>query len=65
MNTHIWCDACQKIQPLIIHEHGGHDTSGVYSKPTDLVCGACKQIIATTYSVDQESLKAMAEAGAS
>jgi hypothetical protein len=50
--THIWGDSCQAIQPLITDELGSTDTTGVCSNATDLVCGVCKQIIATTYSAN-------------
>ena len=49
-NTHIWCDNCEAIKPLMTDEMSGRDVRGEFEKPTDLICGECRLVIATTYS---------------
>lgn len=49
-NTHIYCDNCESIQPMLLDEMPGTDTSGKFIQPTDVLCGTCKLVIATTYS---------------
>jgi thiol-disulfide isomerase/thioredoxin len=46
--SHVWCDACQKIQPMIFdvmqaNRNNDHDAAGI-------VCAECKSIIATLHA---------------
>ena len=50
MNSHIYCDNCDSIQPCVEVEMEGTDASGKYITPTHLKCGECHYVIATTYS---------------
>ena len=49
--SHVWCDACQKIQPMIFdvmqaNRKNDHDAA-------DIVCDECKSIIATLLRAQQ------------
>ncbi|MCC6531552.1 MAG: hypothetical protein IT531_03305 [Burkholderiales bacterium] len=47
-NAHIYCHVCKSIQPLVVDEPQPGD-GGEFEAATDLVCGACQFIVATTY----------------
>jgi len=48
-HTHIWCNLCEMIRPLLIQDMHADDASGAYSEASDLRCGACGFVIATLY----------------
>ena len=48
-HTHIWCDQCKAIRPLIISDMHRDDASGRFSEASDLLCGTCYLVIATLY----------------
>ena len=48
-HTHVWCNLCQMIRPLIIEDLHADDRSGAYTEASDLMCGACGFVIATLY----------------
>jgi hypothetical protein len=48
-NAHIYCHLCESIQPLVVDEPQ-HTKRGPYDTATDLVCGACQFVVATTYT---------------
>lgn len=50
MNSHIWCDNCDSIQPLIVDRLDGDDVTGKFTDADDLVCATCKLVISTTYA---------------
>jgi hypothetical protein len=49
-NTHTWCDFCEDVRPILEAEMGGDDVSGKFTNATDLLCGECRLVIATTYT---------------
>jgi hypothetical protein len=49
LHTHIWCDACQRIQPLQIVDLHKDDATGHYTNASDVHCGSCGYLIATLY----------------
>lgn len=50
----IYCEGCGEIRPLVMDEMPGKDVSGKFSRPTDMMCGDCKLVIATTYLKDAD-----------
>jgi hypothetical protein len=48
-NAQIYCHVCDAIQPLVVDEPQPA-RRGPYEDATDLVCGACQFIVATTYT---------------
>jgi hypothetical protein len=48
-NAQIYCHVCDAIQPLVVDEPQ-RARCGPYENATDLVCGACQFIVATTYT---------------
>jgi len=48
-HTHVWCNLCQMIRPLLLQDMHADDASGAYSEASDLRCGACGFVIATLY----------------
>jgi hypothetical protein len=48
-NAHIYCHLCDAIQPLVVDEPQRAER-GPYDNATDLVCGACQFVVATTYT---------------
>lgn len=50
MQSHVWCDNCDGVQPLVEDKMYGDDAAGKgYINPTDLMCGKCHLVIATTW----------------
>lgn len=49
-SSHVWCDQCESIQPMLLAPMEGRDTTGQFSKPVDILCGTCHLVIATMYS---------------
>lgn len=50
MQSHIWCDACETVRPLVADKMYGNDAQGKgFINPTDLMCGECHLVIATTW----------------
>ena len=48
-HTHIWCDQCQTIRPVVIVDMHADDASGAYTDASDLRCDFCSFVIATLY----------------
>ena len=48
-HTHIWCDTCQAIRPVVIVDMHADDASGAYTEASDLRCDFCGFVIATLY----------------
>jgi hypothetical protein len=48
--AHVYCHVCGSIQPLIVDEPQ-RATDGPYDHATDLVCGGCQFVVATTYAL--------------
>lgn len=48
--THIYCELCSRIQPLVVADNGGGDVTGRYTDSADLLCGGCQLILATVYN---------------
>ena len=46
--AHIYCHTCRSIQPLVVDEPQRAEF-GAYDYATDLVCGGCQFVVATTY----------------
>ena len=46
--AHIYCHTCRSIQPLVVDEPQRAE-DGAYDFATDLVCGGCQFVVATTY----------------
>jgi hypothetical protein len=50
LDSHIWCENCEKATPLIVDRNNPEIGS---SKPTtDFICGECHLVIATTHAID-------------
>jgi hypothetical protein len=45
----IWCRNCDSIQRLELGNLEGPDVTGRFIGGTDLLCGQCRFVIATTY----------------
>jgi hypothetical protein len=55
----IWCDSCDTVRPLAVDAMFGKDAQGKgFINPTDLMCGTCRLVIATTWD---ESFAALGE----
>lgn len=50
MQSHIWCDCCECIRPLVIGSMEGDDVSGKFTDAADLLCGECHFVIATVFN---------------
>ena len=63
-NTHIHCDACGSIQPMVIEPPEGEDVSGRYTGASDILCGRCGLVITTTYrpKADTQAREALGKA---
>lgn len=50
MQSHIWCQNCKTVRPLKLDKMFGNDEQGKgFINPTDLMCGECRYVIATTW----------------
>jgi hypothetical protein len=49
-NTHIYCEVCSSVQPMVIELRDGDDASGRFMGASDIFCATCGLIIATTFS---------------
>lgn len=50
MQSHIWCQNCRTVQPMKLDKMFGNDEAGKgFVNPTDLMCGECRYVIATTW----------------
>ena len=48
-HTHVWCEACQAIRPVVIVDMHAEDASGAYTEASDLRCDFCGFVFATLY----------------
>ena len=48
-HTHVWCEVCQAIRPIKIDDMHADDATGHYTEASDLMCTACRLVIATLY----------------
>jgi hypothetical protein len=58
-NSHIYCDNCASIQPMIVEPPSGDDVSGRFTDSSDILCGTCKLVLATTYKPKASSADAL------
>ena len=49
-SAQIYCPTCESIQPLVVDDPQPA-VYGAYDCATDLVCGGCQFVIATTYTL--------------
>ncbi len=49
-HTHIWCEQCKRVQPLLVHDLHMDDVTGNYSSALNLQCAECGCVIARLYT---------------
>lgn len=52
--SHIWCQGCGAIRPLLVDYMEGDDVSAKFTDATDLVCGHCRLVIDTLYNAKSD-----------
>ena len=58
-HTHVWCEQCQRIQPLVLDDIQMDDATAQYTSASDLLCAVCSFAIATLYTVKPEMVEVM------
>ena len=48
-DAHIYCHVCRSIQPLVVDDPQ-RGAAEEFDCATDLVCGGCQFVVATTYA---------------
>jgi len=55
-HTHVWCNFCQMIRPVLIVDLHADDASGAYTEASDLMRDFCGFVMATMYLPKAETV---------